>query len=181
MHCVAQGVAPCVAQCVAACCIVLQFVLQRAAVRCSALQCVLPCAAVCCSVLQGVEVYCSVLRCVEVCCSIFCSLIATTHCNTLQHTATYGNTVQQQCKFEQNPCHQDRSSLQHTAAHCNTLQHTASQPVRNAFPRRMYTATHYSTLHCNTLTQTATHCNTMGACLMPKQCANVKHIDRCKK
>ena len=32
-----------------------------------------------------------------------------THCNTLQHTATYCNTLQ---------------LLQHTAAHCSTLQHT---------------------------------------------------------
>jgi len=31
----------------------------------------------------------------------------TSHCNTLQHTATHCNT------------------LQHTATHCNTLQHTA--------------------------------------------------------
>jgi len=37
-----------------------------------------------------------------------CCLLSSTHCNTLQHTAT--------------PC----STLQHTASHCNTLQHTAT-------------------------------------------------------
>jgi len=34
--------------------------------------------------------------------------LGTTHCNTMQHTATQCNT------------------LQHTATHCNTLQHTAT-------------------------------------------------------
>jgi len=99
-------------QCVAVWCRVLQSV----AVCCSVLQCV----AVCCSVLQCVAEYCIVRtrstnesRCLKrrtiqlnneapngsprIC--------ASTHCNTLQHTATHCNT------------------LQHTATHCNTLQH----------------------------------------------------------
>jgi len=52
----------------------------------------------------------------------------TTHCNTLQHTATL-------------LC----NTLQHTTTHCNTVQCTLS-----------YTATHCNTL-CNTLHYIATH------------------------
>ena len=39
----------------------------------------------------------------------------TTHCNTLQHTATRCNT------------------LQHTATPCNTLQHTATRMLTNNY------------------------------------------------
>jgi len=56
-----------------------------------------------------------------------------THCNTLQHTATH--------------CH----TLQHTAAHCNTLQHTATHCI----------TLQHTASHCNTLQLTATHCNSL--------------------
>ena len=47
-------------------------------------------------------------------------------CNTLQHTATHCNTLQERERQQRG------ALLQHTATHCNTLQ---------------YTATHYNTLH----------------------------------
>jgi len=53
------------------------------------------------------------------------------HCNTLQHTATYCNI------------------RQHTAAHCNTLHHEQYGHEAN------------ETTLCNTLHYTATHCNTL--------------------
>jgi len=69
-----------------------------------------------------------------------------THCNTLQHTATYCNIL---------------LKLQHTATYCNALQHTATHCI--ALQR---TTTHCNALqrtatHCNTLQHTATHCNTL--------------------
>jgi len=82
---------------------------------------VLQCVAAWWSVWQWVAVCCSVLQCVAVCCTQYVLIIdisdmtyayvwqfsficaATTHCNTLQHTATHCNT------------------LQHTATHCNTI------------------------------------------------------------
>ena len=47
---------------------------------------------------------------------------AAAHCNTLQHTATHGQTLQ--CKYasEKNTC----NTLQHSAALCSTLQHSAA-------------------------------------------------------
>ena len=47
-----------------------------------------------------------------------------THCNTLQHTATLCNTLQHTATH--------RNTLQHTATHCNTLQHRWCQSSRNA-------------------------------------------------
>ena len=83
-----------------------------------------------------------------------------THCNTLQHTAshtaTHCNTLQRtaiHCTTRCNTLQHQMSSeltleniyiLQNTATHCNTLHHTA---------------THCNTLH-HTLHHTATHCNT---------------------
>jgi len=70
--------------------------------------------------------------CVYVClCACMC-VCASTHCNTLQHTATHCNTMQHNAA--------QFNTLQHTATHCNTRQHTAT--------------------HCNTLQHTTTHCNT---------------------
>ena len=57
-------------------------------------------------------------------------ILESTHCNTLQHTATHCNT-------QRYVSHTRVNTLQHTATHCNTLQHTAT--------------------HCNTLQHTATH------------------------
>jgi len=67
----------------------------------------------------------------------------TSHCNTLQHTATHCNTLQHTAlnitqQYVKSSC--ISSVIHHTATHCNTLQHTAS--------------------HCITLQHTATHCNT---------------------
>jgi len=91
----------------------------------------------------------------------------TTHCNTLQHTATNCNT------------------LQHTATHCNTLQHTtthynASQHTATHHNTLQHTTTHYNTLqhttkqcntHCNTLKHT--HCNTLQR--TAAQCNSLQH------
>jgi len=50
-----------------------------------------------------------------------------THCNTLQHTATYWGPMAKeptnQLPQTQGP---PNNTLQHTATHCNTLQHTAT-------------------------------------------------------
>ena len=91
-------------------------------------------------------------------------LDASTHCNTLQHTATHCNTLQHSATL----C----ITLQHTATHCNTLQHTATR-----CNTLQHTATHCNTLphtatHCNTLQHTVTHCNTLqhtvdGCCWAP--------------
>ena len=76
--------------------------------------------------------------------------------HTLQHTATYCNTLQHTAICYNTPIclrHerclqlQRQHTLQHNATHCNTMQHTATQ--------------------CNTLFHTATHRfagNTRGIC-----------------
>jgi len=69
-----------------------------------------------------------------------------THCNTLQHTATHCNTLHAESTDKQLPatCHvmsTHCNTMQHTATHCHMQQHTAT--------------------HCNTLQHTATHCNTL--------------------
>jgi len=121
-------------QCVAVCCSMLQYVavccsLTENFVRLKCrLWCLLQYGSVCCSVgcsvlqcvadlpdkevfalLCVVAVCCSVLRCVAACCKVsekFARLKCRwQHCNTLQHTAT----------------------------HCNILQqHTRAQPIREA-------------------------------------------------
>ena len=91
-----------------------------------------------------------------------------THHNTLQHTATRCNTLQNWSRWT-NPnsilvtnklfmkrhtnCStaKQNKALQHTTTYCNTLQHTII--YRDTLQR---TAT-----HCNTLQRTATHCNTL--------------------
>jgi len=80
------------------------------------------------------------------------------HCNTLQHTATYYSTLQHTATY----C----STLQHTATHCNTLKITATHcntlqmKTHAGYPRWKITLQHTAT-HCNTLRYTATHCNTL--------------------
>jgi len=78
-------------------------------------------------------------------------LPTTTHCNTLQHSATLGNTLQHTATH--------RNTLQHSATLCNTLQHTATHQVHN---RKHACATHPSktATHSNTQQHTATHSNT---------------------
>jgi len=81
---------------------------------------------------------------------------------TLQHTATYCNTLDSSCV-----CAGTRSRfnalvlpcLQHTATYCNTLQHIGilpmSAPAQKLAPMLSYC------LFYNTLQQTATRCNTL--------------------
>ena len=62
-----------------------------------------------------------------------------THCNTRQHTATHGNTLQQAVSLatlKHKHCFTRLATqLQHTATHCNTLQHTAtSRPTIHNSP-----------------------------------------------
>jgi len=80
-------------------------------------------------------------------CAVLAHRHSTSHCNTLQLTATHCNT------------------LQHTATHCNTLQHrpraiSRSYNTRSLQYQRTHTA-HRSETHCNTLQLTATHCNSL--------------------
>ena len=121
-----------------------------------------------CVKTQNLErrVNCSVLQCVAVYCSVCCNVLkhritsaASSHCNTLQHTATHCNTLQHsrkvlgwhqsrvrvliaatKCKIILNTANRC-NTLKHNEIRCNTLQHTAT--------------------HCNTLQHTATHCNTL--------------------
>jgi len=51
---------------------------------------------------------------------------ATTQCNTLQHTVTRCNTLQQLNRGTATHCN-TLHTLQHAATHCNTLQHAATR------------------------------------------------------
>jgi len=89
-------------------------------------------------------------------------LMTSTHCSTLQHTATNINTATYCNKH------------QHTATYCDTLQHTATQEHTATYCNMLqhrYSNYDYGYLmggifvlmtssHCNTLQHTATHCNT---------------------
>jgi len=81
-----------------------------------------------------------------------------THGNTRQHTATHGNT------------------RQHTATHCNTLQRIvsfcrmrrlmwhmlATSRLADIGKRKwLFNTLQHTATHCNTLQHTATHCNTL--------------------
>ena len=78
----------------------------------------------------------------------------TTHCNTLQYTASRYKT-----------------RIRHTATHCNTLQQAATHWYKLLYTAAHYitlqhTAAHYITLqhtaaHCSTLQHTAAHCSTL--------------------
>jgi len=82
--------------------------LQRAAVRCSALQCftcsVFQCVAVCCSpngksTVEGESVCCSVLRCAAACCSVLqCAAVC---CSVLQCVAVYAVCCSPNSKHDQ--------------------------------------------------------------------------------
>ena len=129
-----------------ACCCCCEMVQTVAAfVCCSVLQCVavscslLHVITACCSVLQFVAVY-GMRGCLLRISSFFCkkpcaetgmiiilieelllTMFSTTHCNTLQHTAKYCKSLQQQ----KSPTQLGLSTAgQHTATHCNTQQHT---------------------------------------------------------
>jgi len=93
---------------------------------------------------------------------------AATHCNTLQHTATW---------HEMAPCHsgsgcycRDNDSriitlLRDSATHCNTLQqpvtHCNNQAIIQVTDARIVTLLRDSAIRCNTPQHTATHCNTL--------------------
>ena len=113
------------------------------------------------------------------------SLYATTHCNTLQHTATHCNILQHtttRCNVPlegwvaglaycnilhyiamyHSPPH--RNTLKHTVTYGSTLQHTTTHC--NTLQHLQHTASYCNTLqhtasHRNTLQHTATHCNTL--------------------
>ena len=74
-----------------------------------------------------------------------------THCNTMQHAATY-------CRFSSSST-AATLPLQHTTTYCNTLQHTAT--------------------HCNTLQHTERHCNTLhtssSTAATPTHCNTLQH------
>ena len=74
-------------------------------------------------------------------CNTLQQLTATTHGNTLQHTATH-------CK-----------ALQHTVRLCNILQHTLTHCRRELESSQLHPLN--TVAHCNTLQHTATHCITL--------------------
>jgi len=90
--------------------------------------------------------------------------------NTLQHTTTSCNRLQQWHHIEHTAQHwaincntlqrtaTHCNMLQHIATHCNTLQHTAT--VGSLCATNCNTLQHTAT-HCNTLQHTATYCNTL--------------------
>jgi len=84
--------------------------------------------------------------------------IATTHCNTLQHTC-----LQHKAGLLIPRNTQQRTA--HTAKCCNTLLHTAAKgrPVLLLNP---------ATTHCNTRHHTATHCTQEAAGLISQPCNN---------
>jgi len=84
-------------------------------------------------------------------------ILESTHCNTLQHTATI--------HFNYNTLQQNHVKILEST-HCNTLQHTSTHC--NTLPQHTSTATHCNKLvkilestHCNTLQHTSTHCSTL--------------------
>jgi len=102
-----------------------------------------------------------------------------THCNTLQHTATHCNTwyfsvhsCWRYCSFRiwGRHCNTLQHAATHCNTHCNTLQHAMFVGVfllvvllfSHTSEALQHTATHFkmNTAHCNTLQETATHCNT---------------------
>jgi len=88
------------------------------------------------------------------------------HCNTPQHAATYGNTLQHTDPHTYSQTATRCSTLQHTATHGNTRQHTHTHTLRHASIRcnmLQHTATHcntYKLTRCNTLQHAVTHGNT---------------------
>jgi len=95
-----------------------------------------------------------------------------THCNTLQHTATCCNTLQYTATRLQLATHTSTScnilqctaihSNTHCNTHCNTLQHTLTQckTLQHSANRLMPCAI-LDARRCNTMHQDATRCNIM--------------------
>ena len=65
---------------------------------------------------------------------LYRGVVDTSHCNTLQHTATHCNTLQHTATY----C----LTLLRTATHCNTLQHTATH-CNKEVPSRRSLVSHY--------------------------------------
>ena len=162
-----------------------EFVLQRTALRCSALQCV----AMRCSVLQSASVCCSVLQCVAVCCSVLQCIAARVHTCAYSFVSHRVHSLSSSpplclppslilmhshcpsplvCKYLltlNRTATLDRAyiycnTLQHSATHCNTLQLTATycsilQHTATYCSTLQHTAAHWRLQHI------ATHCNTL--------------------
>jgi len=86
-------------------------------------------------------------------------------CIILQHNATHSHVWRTHYPRElpqKNIC----NTLQHTATHCNTLQQTVMSDthfILNRLSKEKYCNTpRYTETHCNTLQHTATHYNTLN-------------------
>jgi len=100
-----------------------------------------------------------------------------THCNTRRHTTTHCNTLQQSLRIVATS-----QLLQHNTTHCDTLQLTATlRHTAIHCKTRRHIATHCNTLqhiatHCNTLQHTATLCNRVCELLPPhSNCNTLRH------
>ena len=166
-------------------------VLQHTATHCNTLQHNLSCSAVVCNTakvkqditqhsanhyitLQRSATHCNTTRLVRLLLSIRPKSLqhTATYCNTLQHTATLGNTLHHNVSCSAVTCDMAQvrhDTLQHTTKHCNTLQHTAKHrallgcylqyapsPARHTQQSTRHTAT-----PCYTLQHPATPCNTL--------------------
>jgi len=85
--------------------------------------------------------------------------LATSHCSTLQYTATHYNALR-------------------AATHCNTLQHTTTQRTAThgslqhtiTHCNAWRVATHCNKTHCNTLQHAAAHCNILQQQFPAQKC-----------
>jgi len=68
------------------------------------------------------------------------------------------STYNQMSIWEVTLCTTPYDTLQHTATHCNTLQNIANP--RNTLQHTATHTMHRTATHCNTLPHTATHCHT---------------------
>jgi len=90
-------------------------------------------------------------------------MVPNLHLNTLQHTATHGNTPNKLQFVER----YFRITLQHTAPHCNTLHHTATHCntlQHTATPGGLHVTNELQFVECCfriTLQHDSTHCNTI--------------------
>ena len=85
-----------------------------------------------------------------------------TLCNTVQHTATHGYTLERDASAssQQGPVRMSRQTsltLQHIAKHYNTLQHIATHCTTLQHTNTLQ----HTTKHCNTLQHTIQDCNTL--------------------
>jgi len=89
--------------------------------------------------------------------------LTATRCNTLQCTATHGNTLDTAFLVLAEPSKKKQVAMQQNSTYCNTLQHTATHC--NTLQHHLYcTATHFT--HCGgaqkeEVSRNATQFNTM--------------------